>query len=175
MLLRLERNEHNENITKGTLYIDEWGYLKPLCRVLEDVPRKKKIFSKTRIPAGRYEIAPRRVGRIYKKYLDRFTDIPIRVGMPHLRGVPNFRHILIHCGNTKDDTAGCLLVGEKFVGDTIVNSGKTFKRIYCHFYDAWNAGEKIFIEIVDENTILVESLFTKIIKFFGGFFNEVRV
>lgn len=31
--------------------------------------------------------------------------------MLHILDVPNFTFILIHCGNTDEDTAGCLLVG----------------------------------------------------------------
>ena len=33
--------------------------------------------------------------------------------MLHVLDVPNFEYILIHIGNTDDDTAGCLLVGQE--------------------------------------------------------------
>lgn len=55
-------------------------------------------------------------------------------GMLHVRKVPGFKFILIHVGNTDDDTAGCLLVGEHAItaeGEMRVNMSKS---AYLKFY-----------------------------------------
>lgn len=70
------------------------------CDVLEDTVREPsvKVFGRTAIPAGTYKMilnmSPR-FGRI----------------LPRLLNVPGFDGILIHSGNTAEDTHGCLLVG----------------------------------------------------------------
>ena len=55
--------------------------------------------------------------------------------------VPNFKHILIHCGNDEDDTSGCLLLGNSqteniastgFVGSSTV----AYKRVYPEIAEA---------------------------------------
>lgn len=79
------------------------------CFGLEDEFREEKVLGETRIPAGTYEIGVRTVGSFHPRYSRRFPDI--HKGMLHILDVPNFTYILIHCGNTDEDTAGCLLVG----------------------------------------------------------------
>jgi len=53
-------------------------------------------------------------------------------GMLHVLDVPNFKYILIHIGNTDDDTAGCLLVGSAIGQDqkSIVSSTVKYKEVY---------------------------------------------
>ena len=57
-------------------------------------------------------------------------------GMLWLQDVPNFKWILIHCGNTDEHTAGCLLVGDSQENNQIKKdgfigkSGNAYKRIY---------------------------------------------
>ena len=51
--------------------------------------------------------------------------------MPCLHDVPHFLGILIHSGNTEEDSAGCILVGENTVKGKVLNSRATFKRLYA--------------------------------------------
>jgi hypothetical protein len=44
--------------------------------------------------------------------------------------VPGFDGILIHVGNTKSDTLGCILVGQNKAKGKVLNSTETFKKLY---------------------------------------------
>lgn len=78
------------------------------CFGLEDEYREDKIANETRIPGGLYKIRLKPHGRMHERYQRKFY---FHQGMLHLQDVPGFTDILIHIGNTDDDTAGCLLVG----------------------------------------------------------------
>jgi len=114
---------------------------------IEDTHRDEKIFGKTRIPAGTYEIKLRNFGGHYEKYK---KTIPGHEGMLWLQDVPNFNDILIHIGNTAKDTKGCILVGE-YVYDmnTITRSKDAYKKLYFEVLREIKNGEQIFIKIKD--------------------------
>lgn len=76
--------------------------------VIEDERRKAKVYGETCIPAGTYSLALRHHGGFHERYGQRFGTM--HKGMIELVGVPGFSDVLIHCGNTDDDTNGCLLV-----------------------------------------------------------------
>ena len=65
--------------------------------------------------------------------------------------VPNFEYILIHCGNTDEHTAGCLLVGDSQENNQIKKDGfigkssQAYKRIYPRIASALERGEKVTI------------------------------
>ena len=129
--------------TDGLLFID--------CdfqvHTLEDEFRTEKVYGETRIPNGRYEVKLRTVGGFHERYLRKF-GADFHHGMLWVKDVPNFEHILIHIGNTDDDTAGCLLVGmsndankQGFIG----NSTQAYKKIYVQVRDAILRGEKVYI------------------------------
>ena len=65
--------------------------------------------------------------------------------------VPNFEYILIHCGNTDEHTAGCLLVGDSQENNQIQKDGfigkstQAYKRIYPSIAKALERGEKVTI------------------------------
>lgn len=127
-----------------------------LCYTLEDEYREEKVMHETRIPAGTYEIKLRTWGRIHENYTKRFADI--HKGTLWLQDVPNFKHILIHCGNDDDDTSGCLLVGdtqtENIKSDGFVGSStNAYKRIYPPIAEAIENGECVEITYIDFDTI----------------------
>ena len=105
-----------------------------LAYTLEDEYREQKEFGETRIPDGTYQLGLRTVGGYNQKYSKRFADI--HIGMLHVLDVPNFEYILIHCGNTDEHTAGCLLVGDSQENNQIKKDGfigkstQAYKRIY---------------------------------------------
>ena len=103
-----------------------------VCFGLEDEYRVDKVVGETRIPAGTYQVALRREGGFHLKYQARFPDI--HRGMLQITNVPNFEYILIHCGNTDEDTAGCLLVGSQALTNpgsmSITDSTAAYRRFY---------------------------------------------
>ena len=75
--------------------------------------------------------------------------------MLHVTGVPNFEWILIHCGNTDEHTAGCLLVGDSQENNVIIKNGfigkssNAYKRIYPDIAEAIENGEEVLIQYID--------------------------
>ena len=123
-----------------------------VCFGLEDEYRDEKIVNETRIAAGIYQVSLRKVGGFHKRYAKRFPEI--HRGMLHINGVPNFKWILIHCGNTDEHTSGCLLVGSQAFtepGDMkITASGIAYKRFYPMVVDAAEQNE-LSITFVDND------------------------
>jgi len=121
-----------------------------LAYTLEDEYRKDKVYGETRIPNGTYKLALRTVGGYNEKYKRRFPDF--HVGMLHVTDVPNFEYILIHCGNTDEHTAGCLLVGDSQENNQITKNGfigkstQAYKRIYPRIAEALVRGEEVIIK-----------------------------
>ena len=146
MKILVDRFKNNGNTTIDRIYID--GNFE--CFGLEDEPRKKKVRGETRIPAGTYEIKLRKEGGFHERYSKRFPDF--HVGMLHVTNVPGFEYILIHIGNTDEDTAGCLLVGE-YPGEgwALINSTKTYENLYRQVAGALLAGEQVFIKYEDND------------------------
>jgi len=142
MKLKVIRLKDNGDTTIGALYIDG----KFECWTLEDEHRTVKVFGETRIPEGEYEIKLRTVGGHHNRYKNKFG---FHKGMLHLQDVPNFKWILIHIGNTDDDTAGCLLVGQSVSEHSIGNSTLAYKKMYEKVLEAFLIGEKVYITYFD--------------------------
>ena len=120
-----------------------------LAYTLEDEYRSEKKYGETRIPDGTYKLGLRKVGGYNAKYSKRFADI--HTGMLHVLNVPGFEYILIHCGNTDEHTAGCLLVGYSQENNQITKDGfigkstQAYKRIYPKIAKAIESGENVII------------------------------
>lgn len=144
MDLTVTRHTLTDRATLGDLALNGAYF----CRTLEDVVRQDpdpttpaneaKVYGATAIPAGTYTVVMR------------FSPHFGRV-MPRLLNVPGFEGILIHSGNTDADTLGCILVGERFDGDTIARgtSRIAYGRLYDAMVAAVQAGEPITITIRD--------------------------
>ena len=121
-----------------------------LAYTLEDEYRDEKKYGETRIPDGEYELGLRKEGGYHAKYSKRFSDF--HVGMLHVLDVPGFDYILIHCGNTDEHTAGCLLVGDSQENNQITKDGfigkstQAYKRIYPKIAEAIKCGEEVTIK-----------------------------
>ena len=120
-----------------------------LAYTLEDEYRSEKKYGETRIPNGTYKLGLRKEGGYNAKYSKRFSDI--HIGMLHVLNVPGFEYILIHCGNTDEHTAGCLLVGDSQENNQITKDGfigkstQAYKRIYPRIAKAIEDGEEVTI------------------------------
>jgi hypothetical protein len=116
------------------------------CDTLEDVDRgltqatpldeirKIKIPHETAIPTGVYKLIVN-LSPAKKRMLPRLLD------------VPGFSGILIHRGNTKRDSSGCILVGENKVKGKVINSTQYEKRLVEILTKAQENGEEIRIVV----------------------------
>ena len=153
MKLEVLRFSSQKDSTSGALFDVTNGDRKFMCYTLEDEKRDEKIYGETRIPAGTYRVTLRTEGGFHKKYAHRFQDI--HRGMLWVRDVPGFEFILIHCGNTDEHTAGCLLVGEtqssnvKEGNGFIGRSTQAYFDIYPSIAGALEAGEEVTITYID--------------------------
>ena len=160
MTITLKRIYCKGTFTLGALQIQtesnkEFLTKKYFCDTLEphaiDWRREDKIAGKTAIPTGRYKV----VLGYSKTYKRR---------MPFLQNVPHFTGIMIHTGNSVDDTRGCILVGkavrpqkpeeenptgEATVIGRLTDSRITFNKLYELIREAMKRGEDIFITIKD--------------------------
>jgi hypothetical protein len=136
MLITVNRFTSDQDSTLSTISID--GVFE--CFGLEDEHRIDKLPSETRIPRGFYTVGLRNVGGFHANYSGKFTDI--HEGMLQVMDVPGFDFILIHVGNTDDDTAGCLLTGcnaNTSQNLSVGSSVKAYKRFYSRVIEAAKA------------------------------------
>jgi hypothetical protein len=143
MELKLIRNIFTNESTIGDLFIDNLFF----CYILEDKDRglsdalsleqilKVKVYGKTAIPYGRYEI-------------DWTMSARFKVFMPILLNVKGYSGIRIHKGNTELDSLGCLLCGTRKKSNMITESTLATKNLYAKIEAAKKQGQRIYITIV---------------------------
>lgn len=137
MKMLLLRQPSADGATLGDLWLeDPNGVSQMECYTLEDVIRPKgmKIFGKTCIPSGTYNVVI--------TYSPRF-----RVKLPLLENVKGFEGVRIHTGNGPDDTEGCILVGKVADGPRIYRSRDAFEALYRKIEGSLIRGEKVTLEI----------------------------
>lgn len=130
-LIRVERFLRHPDCEIGRVYVRGEYF----CFSIEDPARTTKIPGQTGIPDGTYPLGLRWSPKFSRRYDH---------DMIWVREVPGFEYILIHWGNTIDDTAGCLILGDK-IGvvrhkDAVLNSRATYLRFYDRVVDAIKAG-----------------------------------
>ena len=134
MELTLNRIFLGSSATIGELLVND----KHLCDTLEDRvrPEGEKVYGKTAIPEGTYEVK--------LTHSPRFKKI-----LPEILNVPNFSGIRIHTGNSSKDTEGCILVGtwdgEK--EDWVGNSRIAFDELMALLEEATNNKGKVTITV----------------------------
>jgi hypothetical protein len=146
MDLTLSRTKLTSCATLGTLSIGDV----PFCRSLEDVVRKDpnastpanegKVWGATAIPAGSYNVVIAPSPKFQKQ-------------MMRLEDVPGFTGILIHAGNSPEDTHGCILLGYAF--DAVGNiKGGTSRaavvELFIRVQEALQKPEQVTITITDD-------------------------
>ena len=152
MKIKINRVSKEYTYTIGKLSIDGVYF----CDTIEDKDRglnqstplstieKIKVPSQTAIPAGTYKVAMNFVSpRFSKKAM--YNSIQGKV--PRLLDVPGFDGVLIHIGNTSQDTDGCILVGYNKVKGQVLDSRNTFFKLYAKLKEAADKGEQITVTI----------------------------
>ncbi len=105
------------------------------CFTLEDAVRPgPKIPGRTAIPAGTYDLTIDMSARFKRP-------------MPRLLNVPGFTGSRIHPGNDDADTEGCILVGENWKEDALLDSRSAFHKLFLKLQAALAAGEAVQISI----------------------------
>lgn len=135
LIVSIKRKWFTDQSTVGELYI---GFDR-VCYSLEDTVRKKgeKIYGKTAIPAGRYEVVLNYSNR-FKKFL------------PLLLNVKNFEGVRVHSGNRPDQTEGCILVGKTYnvdQPDYIFESRAAFTELMAKIEPEFKT-KKVYLEII---------------------------
>lgn len=153
MELKVKRKAFEKDYTIGKLYIDGVAF----CDTLEDTDRgltqdmpleeikNKKIYGKTAIPKGTYDID---MNTISPKFKDRSWAKPYGGKLPRLLNVPGYEGILIHPLNTAAESLGCIGVGKNSIKGMITDSTRTFHTLMSKFLlPAKVQGERITITI----------------------------
>ena len=152
MELKLKRFAFKNTYTVGKLYVDGAYF----CDTIEDKDRgldssmtveqikAKKIASVTAIPTGRYAIT---LNVVSPKFKNRAQYAFCSAKLPRLIDVKGYDGVLIHIGNTAEESAGCILVGQNKVVGRVINSTETFKKLYGVLDAANKKGEKIYLTV----------------------------
>ena len=153
MELKLIRKEKEANYTIGDLFVNGILFSQTLedkdRGLTQDMPleeiKAKKIYGKTAIPTGTYEID---MNTVSPKFKDRSWAKPYGGKLPRLIGVKGFEGVLLHVGNTASDSSGCLLVGKNSIKGMITDSTRTFHTLMSKYLlPAKVQGERITITI----------------------------
>lgn len=154
MEFKLKRRIFGTDHTIGGFVLEECG---PLCDCLEDKDRglrqdmtkeeieRLKVAGETAIPTGRYEV----IMALSPSMKDKEYAKPYGGLFPCLLGVPGFSGVLIHPGNTKKDTRGCLLPGDydpKQPG-RVSGSVQAYHDLMRYLWPAHKRKERIYITI----------------------------
>ncbi len=164
-LLTVLRNDFGADSTRSKLFL--WdkhdGY------AVEDEIRSVKVHGETAVPYGRRllgtRISPKfSAAFLYSKSANKLIEPKEKSLFPEITDwmqheliwimdVPGFQYVLLHWGNTDDDTDGCLIVGSGLgivKGQSgVINSRNYYKQLYCKIYPLIKAGVQ-YIEYIKE-------------------------
>ena len=155
MTLKRSAAESGPGYTHGRLFLEESGFL---CWTLEDEDRgltsdmapakiaAVKVHGRTAIPTGRYRVEL----RVSPKFKDRPWAKPFGGLVPWIKDVPGFEDVLLHVGNTPNDTEGCVLVGmvKGSKRGRLFDSTAAFRDLMTHYLlPAHERKDEIYITI----------------------------
>jgi len=149
MKLELIRRYCESDYTIGRLLIDGVKF----CDTLEPTDRgltssmtfqeinAKKVKGKTAIPTGIYHVDLKSVSPRFKNrsWAKCYGGI-----VPRLQGVKGYDGVLIHPGNTADDTEGCIIVGRNTEVGKVTDSRATWCKLMSMML---TAKEYVIIEV----------------------------
>ena len=148
------RVSSQKDSTSGLLFEVNNGKRTFLCYTLEDEQRDVKVWGETRIPAGTYKLGLRTEGGFHTKYISKF-GADFHKGMIWVLDVPGFEYILWHIGNTDENTAGCLLLGDSQESNLVKKDGfvgsstNAYKLVYPRVLAAIQSGLNVEVEYID--------------------------
>jgi hypothetical protein len=148
------RVSSQKDSTSGLLFEVNNGKRTFLCYTLEDEQRDVKVWGETRIPAGTYKLGLRTEGGFHNRYLSRY-GADFHKGMIWVLDVPGFEWILWHSGNTDENTAGCLLLGNSQESNLVKKDGfigasrDAYKLVYPRVTAAIESGLDVEVEYID--------------------------
>lgn len=156
MEIVLKRLYKKDDYTIGKLYVD--GVYE--CDTLEDKVRdlnkdgdlndegECKVYGKTAIPYGRYEVTLDVVSPKFSKY-EFYKDV-CGGKLPRLLNVKHFEGILIHVADGykgADLLEGCIGVGRNLIKGGLLYGKETFAKLYQKLEKADSNNEDIWITI----------------------------
>lgn len=148
MEILIERKYRKSTYTIGNLYINgQW-----VANTLEDKDRglkqsmslseinNLKVAGETAIPTGEYTV---RMDIVSPKYSQKeWYRTNCNGGrLPRLENVKGFDGILMHTGNSPQDSLGCILIGKNDVVGGLSKSREYFLKVYTLLFEAYKRGE----------------------------------
>jgi len=153
MEAKVKRRYKGNAYTIGDFIIDA----KKICDCLEDKDRyissdmvesqvkRIKVYGETAIPYGRYRID---MNTYSPKFAHREWAKKYKGKVPRLLNVTGFDGVLLHPGNTPNETLGCILPGFNKEKGKVINSLSAFYTIMDeYFIPAYKRGEEIWITV----------------------------
>ncbi len=126
--LKVCRTKQGKHSTLSEIYVNDQF----VCYGLENIPRPVKIRGETAIPIGQYLLGFNRDGGMNGRYYDDYPKM--HRGMLEIHDIPDFSYVYFHKGNSYKETAGCILVGARYMleeGDyRLLASGIAYKKFY---------------------------------------------
>ena len=142
MLITLIRDTFTTAETLGTLIVDGM----PFCGTLEPPVVPNALHPKGAISVGWYKLTLTKSPK--------FNRI-----LPLLHYVPGFEGIRIHSGNKREDTSGCILVGERSGKSLqLFNSRATEQELVKLIKPYQDDCHEIYIEVTDTERYVIERL-----------------
>ncbi|MBR1809727.1 MAG: hypothetical protein IJ776_10135 [Paludibacteraceae bacterium] len=142
MLITLIRDTFTPQETLGTLIVNG----KPFCGTLEPPVVPNAFHPKGAIPMGWYKLTLTRSPKFNRL-------------LPLLHYVIGFEGIRIHSGNKKEDTQGCILVGERSEkSNTLFNSRATEQALVELLKPYQDDHHEIYIEVTDTERYIIDRL-----------------
>lgn len=146
MEILVQRHDRQSTYTGGKLFINNVYE----CDTVEDTDQdlnkngifdngEQKVYSQTAIPNGKYKIT--------LEFSPKFSPKVNNRKVPLLHDVPSFTGILIHWGNTAEDSSGCILVGKNYYAGRVSDSKVTFLKLLDKLEKAANSGEPLWITV----------------------------
>lgn len=156
MRLKVVRKVKTDTYTLGNLFVEDTYF----CDTLEDKDRglddsmsleeikSKKVYGRTAIPKGTYEITLDVVSPKFSTYS--FYKEICKGKVPRLLNVKGFEGILIHVADGykgAELVQGCIGIGLNKIKGGLLEGKETFKKLYQLLQDSKNKGEKLTIKI----------------------------